>query len=454
MKIIIAGCGKIGSAVLGDLAAEGHDVVAVDKSSAVITELTNIYDVMGVCGNAADCDTLIEAGASDCGLFVAMTESDELNMLSCFLAKKMGAENTIARIRNPEYNDSSLGFLRQHLELAMAINPEQSAAREIFNILKFPSALKIETFSRRSLEIIEFRLTEKSALCGKNLIEIRKKYDAQFLICCVQRGEEVYIPNGFFTLQAGDKIGLTASQSEMQKLMRMLNSLRKQAKNIIILGGSKTAFYLAQMFEEVGSSGVKIIEQDEQRCAELTAVLPSTTIIRGNGAEHELLMEEGLDGCDAFVSLTGIDEENILLSVFASMQNVPKTVTKINRDELAAMAKKMGLESVVSPKEITSSVLVQYARALENSSGSSAVETLYKIFDGKAEALEFKVAAESKLTGVPLKDISLKPNILIGGIMRGRRTIIPSGSDMIIPGDRVVVISSQNRLGDISDILK
>lgn len=452
MKIIIAGCGKIGSAVLANLAAEGHDVVAVDKDNAVITELTNVYDVMGVCGNAVDCDTLIEAGASDCGLFVAMTESDELNMLSCFLAKKMGAVNTIARIRNPEYNDSSLGFLRQHLELSMAINPELGAAREIFNILKFPSAIKIETFSRRNLELIEFRLGDESALCGKSIIEIRKKYDAQFLICCVQRGEDVYIPNGFFTLQAGDKIGLSASQSEMQKLMKMLNALKKSAKDIIILGGSKTAFYLAKMFEDVGSR-VKIIEQDEVRCSELTAVLPSTTIIRGNGTEHELLMEEGLANCDAFVSLTGFDEENILLSIFASMQNVPKTVVKINRDELAVMAKKMGLESIVSPKEITSNILVQYARALENSSGS-AVETLYKLFDGKAEALEFKVAAESRLTGVPLKDIRLKPNILIGGIMRGRRTIIPSGSDIIMPGDRVIVLSSNNRLNDILDILK
>lgn len=453
MKIIIAGCGKIGVSVLASLAQEGHDVVAVDSSSEVITELTNVYDVMGVCGNAADCDTLIEAGVSDCGMFVAMTDLDELNMLSCFLAKKMGAKNTIARIRNPEYNDSSLGFMRQHLELSMAINPEQRAAAELYNILKFPSALKIETFSRRNLEMIEFKLGEESDLAGKTLIEIRKKYDAKFLICCVQRGEDVFIPSGNFTLEAGDKIGLTASMNEMQKLLKMLKSLRRQAKSIMILGGSKTAYYLADM---IGSSGtsVKIIEQDEARCQELTASLPYATVIHGDGAGQELLMEEGLANCDAFVALTGIDEENILLSIFASMQNVPKTIVKINRDELAYMARKIGIESIVSPKEITSNILVQYARALENSSGSAAVETLYKIFDGKAEALEFNVKAESKLTGVPLKDISLKQNLLIGGIMRGRKTIIPTGSDVILPGDRVVVISSNNRINDILDILK
>ena len=451
MKIIIAGCGKIGTSVLASLAAEGHDVTAVDKKSEVITELTNVYDVMGVCGNAADCDTLIEAGAADCGLYVAMTESDELNMLSCFLAKKMGAQNTIARIRNPEYNDASLSFLRQHLELSMAINPEYRAAKELYNILKFPSALKIETFSRRNLEMIEFRIGEDSDLVGMNLLEIRKKYDAQFLITCVQRGEDVFIPNGLFTLEAGDKIGLTASLSEMQKLMKMLNSLRKQAKNILILGGSRTAYYLAKMFELAGNSA-KIIEQDEARCLELTSVLPSSTIIHGNGAEQELLMEEGLGTCDAFVALTGIDEENILLGIFAAQQDVPKTVVKINRDELVSLAQKIGIDSIVSPKEITSNVLVQYARALENSTGSS-VETLYKIFDGKAEALEFIVAGESALTGVMLKEIKLKPNLLIGGIMRGRKTIIPSGVDMILPDDRVVVISSGNRLNDISDIL-
>ncbi len=451
MKIIIAGCGKIGSSVLANLSAEGHDITAIDTKSEIINELTGIYDVMGVTGSAVDQEILEEAGVENCGMFIAMTESDELNMLSCFLAKKMGAKNTVARIRNPEYNDRRLDFLRQNLELSMSINPELRTARELYNVLKFPSALKIETFSRRNLEMIEFLLGEDSDLAGKNLHEIRKKYDAQFLIACVERGDQVYIPNGVFRLEKGDIIGLVASLPEMQKLLKMLNSLRRQAKNILILGGSKTAYYLAKMFEGGGNTA-KIIEQDEQRSLELTEALPKATIIHGDGAAQETLMEEGLMTCDAFVALTGIDEENILLGIYAAQQKVPKTIVKVNRDELASLAKKIGIESIVSPKEITSNILVQYARALENSSGSS-VETLYKLFGGKAEALEFIVSGESKITGIPLKDLKLRPNILIAGIVRGRRIIIPSGSDDIEPSDRVVIISAGNRLSNLEDIL-
>lgn len=451
MKIIIAGCGKIGSSVLANLSAEGHDITAIDTKPEIIKELTDIYDVMGVTGSAVDQEILEEAGVENCGMFIAMTESDELNMLSCFLAKKMGAKNTVARIRNPEYNDRRLDFLRQNLELSMSINPELRTARELYNVLKFPSALKIETFSRRNLEMIEFLLGEDSDLAGKNLHEIRKKYDAQFLIACVERGDRVVIPNGVFRLEKGDVIGLVASLPEMQKLLKMLKSLRRQSKNILILGGSKTAYYLAKMFEGGGNT-VKIIEQDGQRSLELTEALPKATISLGNGADQETLMEEGLMTCDAFVALTGIDEENILLGIYASQQKVPKTIVKVNRDELASLAKKLGVESIVSPKEITSNILVQYARALDNSSGSS-VETLYKLFDGKAEALEFIVSGESEITGIPLKDLKLRPNILIAGIVRGRRIIIPSGSDDIEPSDRVVIISAGNRLSNLEDIL-
>ena len=458
MKIIIAGCGKIGTSVLSRFVDEKnrgvavHDVVAVDIKQEVIDDMTNRYDIMGVCGNAVSQSTLIEAGVSSCGLFVAMTDSDELNMLSCFIAKRMGARHTIARIRNPEYN-VDIGFLQKNLELSMAINPEYRTANELYNILKFPSALKIETFSRPNIEMIEFRLEHESEFIGKNLIEIRKKFDANFLICCVQRGEDVTIPGGFFTLAENDKIGVIASRSEMQKLMKELRNHRKQAKNIIILGGSKTAVYLARMFEATGGTA-KIIEQDEKRCEELADELPGVMIIHGNGAEQELLNEYGLSTCDAFVALTGIDEENILVAAYAKTQDVPQTIAKINRDELVKLAENIGIGSFVSPRIITANILEQYARALENSSGSSHVETLYKIFGEKAEALEFAVSAESKLTGVMLRDLKLKDNLLVGGIVRGNKTIIPSGVDSVLPGDRVIIISSGNSISDIIDILK
>ena len=285
MNILVAGCGKIGTTIIDSLVAEGHDVTAIDADAAVLDGITNIYDVIGVCGNGADCETLGEAGVEKAELFVAVTGSDELNMLSCFMAKKMGAAHTIARIRNPEYNDRSLGFMRQQLGLSMSINPELLAAQELFNILKFPSAVKIETFSRRNFEMIELRLKNDSVLGGLRLNELREKYKTHVLVCVVQRGDKVYIPDGNFVLQGGDKIGITANPAELQKLLRGLGLLQKQARNVMILGGSRTAYYLAKMLTSVGNS-VKIIEKDRDHCRELSDTLPKAVIIYGDGAQQ------------------------------------------------------------------------------------------------------------------------------------------------------------------------
>ena len=451
MNIIVAGCGKIGRALIADLVAEGHDVIAMDNLPRIVGEITDSFDVMGVCGNCADCETLKEAGAENADIFVAVTNSDELNMLSCFLAQKLGASHTIARIRNPEYNDQSLGFMRQHLGLAISINPELLIAEEIYNVLKLPSAVKIENFSRRNIEMVEIILPHDSELDGMNLIKIREKYKANYLICAVQRGDKVYIPDGRFKLKAGDRIGLTAAHAEVEKLLRMLGILKKQAKNIMILGGGKASYYLAKMLSEIGTT-VKIIEKKLDRCEELSEVLDKTVIIHGDGAQQELLVEEGISSMDAFVALTGMDEENIMISTFASMQSVPKVISKINRDDLLSMAEKLGVETIISPTRITSNIIVRYARALENSKGSN-VETLYKLMDGQAEALEFNVKEKSLVLNVPLKSLKLKQNTLIAGIMRGRKTIIPSGEDMILSGDKVIVISASKHLQDLDDIL-
>ncbi|MBR5314356.1 MAG: Trk system potassium transporter TrkA [Clostridia bacterium] len=451
MKIIIAGCGKIGTTVIGSLVAEGHDIVAIDTSSEVISEITNLYDVIGLCGNSADSDILFEAGASNADLFVAFTGSDELNMLSCFLARKMGTKNTVARIRTPEYNDQSLTFMKRNLEISLAINPERLAAHEISNLLKFPTALKIESFSRRYLEIVIIKLKENSFLDGVKLSDIRAKFNSKVLVCCIQRGDEVYIPDGNFVLKSGDKIGITATHSEFQKLFKTAGTVQKQAKNAILLGGGRVSYYLADMLTNIGT-GVKIIEQEEKTCELLSELVPNATIIHGNGAHQDLLMEEGLLNTDAFVSLTGMDEQNILVSKFAAMNDVPKVITKVNSDELSAMAEKIGLESVVSPKKIVSDLIISYVRALQNSLGSN-VETLYKLMDDKAEALEFNVRDDFTGAGVPLKDLKLRKNILIGGIIRDRKTIIPGGNDMILSGDKVVVIAANHILNDLSDIL-
>jgi len=452
MRIIVIGCGKIGETLVGRFVYEGHDVVAVDLRTDVVTDLSNRYDVMCVCGNAVDCDTLREAGAETAALLVAVTGSDERNMLCCFLAKRMGAKHTIARIRNPEFNDASLAFIQNELGLSMAINPELLAAQEIYNLLKLPSAAKVEYFSRRRFEMIELRLREGSPLCNLSLQELRGRYSASFLVCVVQRGADVIIPDGSFVLRSGDRIGLTAHPVEMEKLFKSIGIANKRARSIMLLGGSKTAYYLSKLLLGSGSR-VKLIDIDREVCRRFRAELPALTAIHGDGTHQELLLEEGLLEQDAFVSLTGLDEQNILLAFYAASQQVPKVIAKVNRDEMTALADRLGLDTLISPKEITANVLVGYARALQNSLGSS-IETLYQLMDGKAEALEFIVKDAAAFTNVPLRELSLRPNILIAGIIRDRRTIIPSGDDRILPGDRVVVIAAAQRLNTLKDILR
>lgn len=452
MKIIVAGAGKVGTTLIASLVAEGHDVVVIDRDPEVVAQITNIYDVMGVCGNCVDSDMLEEAAAANSELIIAVTGSDELNMLCCFLAKKMGTPHTIARIRNPEYNDKSLGFMKQHLDLSMIINPEALAARELFHNLKMPSAAKIETFSVRNFEMIEQVLKPGSALDGISLSELRTKYKAKFLVCAVKRDDEAYIPDGNFVLKSGDRIGLTAEPAEIVKLLKEMGIQQAKAKNVMILGGSRTAYYLARRLTTSGSN-VTIIEQNRQICEELCESLPKATIINGDGTNQELLLEEGLRSADAFVSLTGMDEENILFSSFAASENVPKVIAKVNREGLIPLAERWGLDSIVSPKKLISDIVLQYARALQNCEGSS-VETLYKLMDDKVEALEFNVKSDSQLIGCPFKELNMKPNTLIAGIIRERKIIIPSGDDMLLSGDKVIVLAANQRLTKLSDILK
>lgn len=452
MKIIIAGCGKIGITLVENLVNEGHEVVALDSNPDAITDITNVYDAMGVCGSATDCDTLAEAGVEKADLFVAATDADELNMLSCFLAKRMGAAHAIARIRKPEYNDQNLGFMRQQLDLSMSINPEQLAAQELFKVLKLPSAMTVETFSRRNFEMVELRLRPESSMDGLSLSELRKKYAAKFLVCVVQRGEEVYIPDGSFVLRAGDRIGVTATPTEIHRFLRMVGVMQKQAKSVMILGASRMAYYLAKMLLDNGTT-VKIIDQDRDRCRQFCDLLPGATMIHGESIQQELLLEEGIGSVDAFVALTGIDEENILMAFYANAQNVPKVVAKINHNQLAAMADNLGLDCIISPKKVVVDVLLRYVRALENSIGGQ-VETLYKLMDGRAEALEFKVQADFEALQIPLKVLALKKDILIAGIVRGRKNIIPSGEDVILAGDRVIILAAGRAVSTLSDILE
>lgn len=452
MNIIVVGCGKIGQSIIASLLSEGHDVVAIDKDPEIIEEVTNIYDVMGVCGIGTDCEILAEAGTAKADIFIAVTSSDELNMLSCYLAKTLGAENTIARIRNREYNEKSLGFLQHELNLSMSVNPDYFAAHDIYNVLKLPSAAHIETFSTRNFEIIELVLRENSPLAGTKIMDLRRQHKAKFLICAVCRDGKLCIPDGSFELKSGDKIALTAAPSEIIKLLKSLKITQRSAKKVMIMGASRTGYYLARMLLLSGVS-VVIIDKDPKKCQEICELLPSATVILGDGAQQELLREEGINNVDAFISLTGMDEQNILISYYAQSQNVPKVITKVNRSEFVPLATGLGLDTIVSPRRTISDVILRYARALHNSVGSN-VEKLYKIMDGNAEALKFNVKEDFKYTNIPLKDIDFKPNILISGILRNRKAVIPTGDTVILPGDKVIVISAEHRLYDLADIIR
>lgn len=452
MNIIIVGCGKIGSTILGSLASENHDIVAVDTDPKVISEISNLHDVMCLCGNGVDWETLTEAGAEKANLLIAVTGSDECNMLICYMAKKVGVPYTIARIRNPEYNDKSLGFIKQALDISFAINPDAVAAKELFNLLQFPGAESIETFSRRNFELIEIVLKKNSVLHGVSLMEMRKKYPASYLVGIVQRGDEVFIPGGSFRLESGDRVGITASASEIEKLFKMLGTMEDRAKNVMIVGAGRYAHYLTRHLLSTGAA-VTVIDKDEAVCRNFAEAIPEAVVVCGNAASEELLMEEGLRTMDAFITLTGHDEENILLSYLASSKGVKKVITKINNEEFSSMAEKLGLECLVSPKNMICDIITRYARALAGSVDSQ-METLYNLMGGKAEAVEFIVGEDFPQRGIPLKDLKLKKNTLVAGIIRGRKVIIPAGFDTIETGDRIVILSSSKRCLELGDILE
>ncbi len=452
MKIIIIGCGKIGTTILDSLLAEGHDITVLDTNPEVMKEINNIYDVIAYCGSGTDCDDLGEVNVSEADLVVAVTGSDEFNMLSCFLAKKLGAKYTMARIRNPEYNAKNLDFLKRELNISLAINPELLVARELSHILKLPTAVTVETFSRGSFEMVEILLRDDTPIVGMNLIELKKKYPENFLICAVQRGEDVIIPDGNFILQSGDIIGITAVPSQIQRLLKKLKLDTRKARDVMILGATTTAFYLARLLLADGNS-VKIIDNDRARCLEFSEQLPEAVIINGDAAHRETLLEENVNNVDAFVALTGNDEANILIAYSASQLGAPKVISKINRKGFISTAKKLGIDCIASPSATIANVAVRYARALENSMGSR-IETLYKLMNGKAEALEFEVAHDCELINIPLRQLPNKRNTLIAGIIRGHKTIIPTGEDMIKSGDRVVVLCTGYKFNDLEDLVE
>lgn len=451
MKIIVAGCGKVGSTVTAQLAMEGHDIAVIDVNSDVIDDITNNYDVMGIVGNAASYTLLKEAGAEEADLLIAATNSDELNLLSCLIARKAGSKSTIARVRNPVYN-SEMQLIRGDLGLTMVVNPEYAAACEAARVIRIPSAIKVETFIKGRVELMKFVIPDDSVLNGMRLAQLSGQVKTEVLVCTVERGDQVVIPGGQFVLQAGDIISIVASRDNGRKFFKAVGLEGKSVRNVIIVGGGTVGYYLAKQLDELGMQ-VKIIERNRTRCEELSDMLPNAVVINADATSRELLLEQKINTCDAFVTLTGIDEENLFLSLFAKHCGNAKIITKVNRMTFDEVLHDFEFGSIINPKNITADYILQYVRAKQNSMGSN-VETLYNIIEGRVEALEFVIHEGAPVIGIPLAQLPTKDNVLIACIGRNGKIIIPNGRAVIQPGDRVVVVTSHLGFQDIKDILE
>ena len=451
LRIIIVGCGKVGATLIRQLDKEGHDITIIDRKAEKIQEITNMYDIMGIVGNGASYSVQKEAGIDNADLIIAVTESDELNLLCCTIARRVAKCSAIARVRTPDYS-KEVGYIREQLGLAMIINPELEAAKEAARILFLPTALEVSSFAHGQAEMVKIRIPEGSKLDQLRIMDLQKYFAANILICAIERGGEVYIPSGSFTLQSGDIISFAGTRREGRLFLKKIGFATKQVKSTMIVGGGKAAYYLADQLLRVGIS-VKIIESDRTRCEELSILLPDAIIINGDGTNQDLLTEEGIETVESFVPLTGIDEENIMLTLYARSVSSAKVITKINRINFANIISGLDLGSVIYPKFITSEAIIAYVRAKQASMDSN-IETLYHMFDQRAEAIEFHVSEESAVTNIPFKDLSLKKNLLIAFIGRKGSIIIPTGQDCIKVGDNVMIVTTHTGFNDIVDILK
>lgn len=450
MKIVIIGDGKVGYKLAKQLSSEKYDIILIDNNEEKLRKSIERMDVFCVAGEGGSVEVQQRADVPHADLVIACTSTDECNMLSCLIARRLGARHTIARVRNPIYY-KQIDFLKKDLHLSMVVNPELIVAGDITRLLLFPDASKVETFVKGRVELVEFPI-HCGKLEGLSLSELYARFQVQVLVCAVESGETVLIPDGDYILKAGDKLHIAASHQNMEQFFKKIALRKEKIKNAMICGGGRVAYYLASQLCNLGMN-VKIIERNRERCEELCELLPQATIINGDATEHDLLIEEGIEKTDAFIALTGMDEENIIMSLFASKQSVSKVIVKINEDRRAMMIDELGLDSIVSAKTATADAILGYVRARRNSQCSANVETMYQLLDERVEALEFIIKSENAYTGVPLKDLNLKVNNIIACIARGRKIIIPNGDDSIQVGDSVVIITMTKQIRDLDDIL-
>lgn len=448
MKIVIIGLGTIGRTILRNLSSEGHTVTIIDEDKLKIEQLIERYDVFGVVGNGASMEIQTEANVKDAELVIALTRSDELNILACLVAKRVGAKNTIARVRNPAYR-RQIAEMKDDLGISMVVNPEQNTADEIFNLVSLPSVAQIDHFAGGKVSLVEVVAEKGCALIGESLISLGKKLTTKVLICAVQRGDEVIIPSGHFEIREGDKIHFTANAKTLGDFLREVNLVKSPFKNVMIVGGGRVAYYLADALAKK-KYAVKLIEQDEAHAEELAEQLPGITVVCGNGTQHSLLIEEGIEAMDAFIALTDIDEENMIVSMFANKKQVKKTIAQIKSGDLYGMLGDLGINNTVSPKQIVADRVISYIRALANTVGSNVL-TLYRLVNDRVEALEFAAKKQEKFYNKPLKALKVKKNCLIACIIRQNEVIIPGGDSEIQLGDNVVVVTTHKNFDDLAD---
>ena len=449
MKIAIIGLGTIGKTILKKLSGEGHTITIIDDDKIKIEDLIERYDVLGVVGNGASMDIQREAGIKEADLVIVLTQSDELNILACLVAKKVGAKNTIARVRNPDYR-KQIAVMKDDLGIAMIVNPEMEMANEIFNIINLPSVNQIEQFAGGRVSLVEVIAEKGCSLIGETLISLGKKLTTKVLICAVQRGDEVIIPAGDFEIKEGDRIHFTAGAKSLGDFLSEVNLVKSPLKNIMIVGGGRIGYYLADALSKK-KYAVKLLEDDPTSAEQLAELLPRATVICGNGTQHDVLIEEGIEAMDAFVALTDIDEENMIVSMFAKKKKVKKSITKIKSDDLYGMLDELGINNNVSPKHVVAGRIISYIRALANTVGSKVL-TLYQLVNNQVEALEFAATKQEDFYDKPLRELNMKQNCLVACIIRQNEVIIPKGDSQIQLGDNVVVVTTHKNFDDLNDV--
>lgn len=451
MNIIIVGAGKVGTTIADQLSSENHNITIIDLNQKKVEEAEEEFDAMGIVGNGASHQVQVEAGVMDAELLIAVTGSDELNLLCCLIAKKTGKCQTIARVRNPIYS-KEVNFIKRQMGLSVVINPELTAAQEISQLLRLPYAKKVDTFARGRVEMIKFRMNPELHMDGLQVADIISKMKCDIMICGVERQGQVVIPNGDFVLKNNDMVSMMAVPKETAKFFRKMGIPTHQAKSTLIVGGGTIAYYLAKQLLEMRVD-VRIIEQNKERCEMLSEQLPEATILQGDGTDKEILLEEGLMHADSFVALTNMDEENLMLALLARKYSNAKLIAKVNRIHFEEVVDELDIDSVIYPKNLAADHIVRYTRAMQNSLGSN-VETLYKILDGQAEALEFVIREDSSVTNQRLMDLPLKDHLLVCYISRYGKLKMARGQDMLKVGDSVIIVTTHKGLHDIADILK